>query len=298
MIFYRKILKQAWAITKTNRFLWWYGLLLFSGLSLNVIYTTYRPNSPVNAEQLRVELLSDLVRQPWGLALLVVLGSLWLALYFRAKAGMLLSIKMIIDRQPAAFRSTFALARNFVNRLLGIWIAMQLVAICLGAIITTPVFYLFYIGQAEKATLLGLLGLIVFIPIAFVVSFINTLGPLFSVLFNMPAVQGIRAAIAAINNIWRKLLLFTVILAVIGVIATILALIAAGPFVILSVLSYHTGGQGWVVIPSSLVAIIIFIGCQAVIYTFHQTSWTLFFLELISPEKTEEETVSVPDSAT
>jgi hypothetical protein len=298
MISYRKILKQAWTITKTNRFLWWYGLLLFFGMSLNVWYGAYRPNSPVDSEQLRIALVDSLLDKPWGMTLVVILVGAWLMIYFRAKAGMLLSIKMITERQPASFLLTFGIARNFMSRLVGIWVVLQGVMIVLGAVITTPIFYLFYIGQAGKGGILALLGLLVFLPIAFVISFINTLGPLFLVLFNMPVLQGIRAAVDAISQAWKKLLLFTLILSIISVLASILALAAAAPFVILTVLSYHSGGYSWVVIPSTLVAVAIFLGCQAVISTFHQTSWTLFFLELIGPEKIEEETVSVPDSAT
>lgn len=297
MILYRKILKQAWIITKTNRFLWWYGLLLFFGMSLNVWYGVYRPNSPVDAEQLRITMVDNLLKQPWGIAFVVIVSGIWLMVYFRAKAGILLSIKMIIERQPTSFLLTFRLARNFMARLLGIWAVLQGIMILVGAVITTPIFYLFYIGQVGKAGTLTLIGLLVFLPIAFVASFVNTLGPLFLVLFNMPIVQGIKSAISAISEAWRKLLVFSIILSIISIVASILALAAAAPFVIFAVLSYHSGGHIWVSVPATLIALLIFLAGQAVISTFHQTSWTLFFLELIGSEKIEEETVSVQESA-
>jgi len=298
MISYKKILKQAWAITKTNKFLWWYGLLLFFGMSVNFWYSFPADQAPDNFQAPKVAAIEGFLNQPWSVVVLLALACLWLVIYFRAKAGMILAIKMIAEKQPVSFLTTFALARSFITRLLGVSLFLQLLLGTLSLLIMIPVFYLFSTGATGRGIILGLLGALVFVPSAFLVSFANVLTPMFLVVFNLPVFQGVRAAVSVISEAWRQLLWFSVILAVVGILASILAVIASLPFVILAVLSYHRGGQIFGPILLGAGGLAIFLSFQAVISAFQQTAWVLFFMELVRPEKVEEEAVSVPDSAT
>lgn len=298
MISYKKILKQAWAITKTNRFLWWYGLLLFFGMGLNFSYSLSREETVPKPDAVKIPALEQFLSEPWALVLLLALGCLWLVVYFRAKAGMIIAVKLITEKQPASFLLTFKLARNFLTRLLGVSLFLQVLLGSLSLIIMTPVFYLFSTGATGRGLILAALGALIFIPTAFLVSFANVITPLFLVIFDMPIFQGMRAAVSVITATWRKLLWFTVLLAVIGVLASILAAIASSPFVILAILSYHRGGQIFGSLLCGVGALAVFLSFQAVISAFQQTAWTLFFMELVRPEKIEDEAVPIPDTAT
>ena len=298
MISYRKILKQAWHTTKTNKFLWWYGLLLFFGMTINIGYGFSNDQTAKRIESANVPAIDNFINQPWSGFILIALICLWLFIYFQAKAGAILAVKMITEKQPVSFWLTFGLARNFITRLLGVSLFLQVLLGTLSIVITTPIFYLFSVGSPVRAIILAILGALVFIPVAFLVSFANVISPLFLVIFNMPVFQGIRAAISVITEAWRKLLLFSLLLAGIGILASILGAIASSPFVILAVLSYHREAQILGPVLSGLAGLVVFLSFQAVISAFQQTAWVMFFMELVKPEKIEEETVSVADSAT
>ena len=272
-------------------------MLLFFGGAANFWYSFPKDSSPANWQVPKIPTIDGLLSQPAAVFIILALACLWLIIYFRAKAGVILGIKMITEKQPASFVSTFGLARNFVIRLLGVSLFLQILMGTLSLLIMTPVFYLFSTGATERAIILAVLGALVFIPAAFLVSFANILGPLFLVIFNMPVFLGVRAAISVITEAWGKLLWFSLLLAAIGIVASLLAVIASSPFVVLAVLSYHRGGQIFGPILLGAGGLAIFLSFQAVISAFQQTAWVLFFMELVRPEKIEEETVSVPDSA-
>lgn len=265
-------------------------MLLFFGMGPNFSYGLSRENSAPKLEQF--------LNQPWVIAVLVAAICLWLVIYFRAKAGIILSVKLITEKQPVSFFLTFKLARNFLVRLLSVSLFLQVLLASLSFVILTPIFYLFSTGATGRGLILAGIGALVFIPSAFLVSFANIVTPLFLVIFEMPVFHGLKAAVSVITSAGRKLLWFALILAVIGVLATILAIMASSPFVILAILSYHRGGQIAGSLLCGIVALAVFLSFQAVISAFQQTAWTLFFMELVRPEKIEDETVPIPDTAT
>lgn len=287
-----QILKQAWNLTKTNRFLFWYGLLLFFGQIINFGYNwSSQANLSDKVPRLHLVALENFFNHPWVGWAVLVLVCLWLLIYFRASAGIILAIKSLIDKQPSQPLAPFYFGRFFVTRLLGLVIFLQLILFILGIIISSPVLYLFSIGLTNRAIILGILGLLVAVPFLLLIVFVNIIGPLFIVIYNLPFWAAIKASVNLIVSFWGRLLGFGIVLFGLTLLVLTLAGVSASPFVVLAVISYHKGGlllsNGALFVLGS----IVFLAVGTVLVSFKQAAWIIAFGELVKPQKTEQEEV-------
>src|SRR3989344_5029450 len=107
MVDYQKILRRAWMLTKTNKFLWLFGLFLFLGNLVNIGYV------PPDQQQRMANL------NPWiGLGILVIIIFLFL-LYCRSKAGSILAIRAVLEKKETSFSLAFAQSARFYWREFG-----------------------------------------------------------------------------------------------------------------------------------------------------------------------------------
>lgn len=271
-------------VTKKNKFLWAYGLLLFLGQAFNVSYSV----SSQTQERWRGQ-FNNLFDHEWLVWGLIALSALWLLIYFRARAGIILAVKSLLDREPVQPLAPFYLGRFFVGRMLGLTIILQLGSLILGLLVSTPVIYLFSKGLDNRAMILGLLALLIILPFIFLIVYLNILGSLFVVFYNLPLRASLAAAGSLIGSVWRKLL--AIGLMVLGLRILVLAVAAAvsAPFVIFVKMPYY--------LPVVLAAI-IFLAVGAVFTSFEQAVWVRMFTELVKPQKTEEreESEVVPET--
>ncbi len=279
---YRKILAQAWLLTKTYKFLWAFGLLLFLGQVFNAGYTILSQN------QRLPDSIQNLMERTWVLWLLFVIVCVWLLVYFRARGGVILAIKSLIDREPVRPLAAFYTGRFFVTRLLGLMIALQLITFVFSLLIATPIFYLFTQGLVIRGLILAVLGLAVVVPVAFLIVYLNILGSLFIVIYNMPLRASLAGALNLIAAFWRRLLGLGLLVLGIRILVFITGLILSSPFVILARKEYYSGG--------SLLSFVLLVACGSIIFlaagslltAFEQVVWVRLFGELIKPQKLEE----------
>ncbi len=288
MISYRKILSQAFTTVKLNRFLWWYGLLLFLGTFLNALYLVASDDTIGQNARLNLSAFREWANTPWVMTVLSILLVLWFLLYFRARAGVILSIKMIKDKESPSFLSTFGPGGNFVGRLLGLSVFLQVMTLILSLLISTPISYLFSIGETGKATVLLVFGAMAAVPAAFLIFSIDTLAPIFLVQFSLPVRAAVLATSSLVSLAWRKILGFSLILVAVSLVTLIVAGIITAPFVIFAILSYHNGGSMLIWGPMTLISSIVFLSFGSGFMAFQQTAWVLFFGEIVKPQKFEE----------
>ncbi|OGE80534.1 MAG: hypothetical protein A2660_00950 [Candidatus Doudnabacteria bacterium RIFCSPHIGHO2_01_FULL_45_18] len=265
---FAKIFIQAIRITRANKFLWIFGLLLVSGQLVN--YTLGLE------EKLPIDPILGLV----GLIVLIILN-------FRAKAGLIIAVKAIIEKQDTSLKTSFAFSKLFYQRILAIAILVQLGLLILATLISAPIFFLYDHGYLIRALLLGIFGLGIFIPTMLLGVFINLLSPMFVVLFDLTISEAFRRSFELIMKHWPTLIAF-------GFLLFIVEFIAFSPLVFLGFLAYHSGGLIYIIFGS-----IVFLLMQPLVAVFSQTAWVLAFTDLIKPQKlADPEPVAVPEVIT
>jgi hypothetical protein len=294
MVDYRKIIKQAYEIVKNNKFLWIFGLFLMWGMVFN------SGLSIQNDPEIAAPSLEIFQTHPFwsNLIFLVVLFLIFqlLLLYFRSKAATISTVKAILDKQEVTFKRSFRVGGLFHWRLFGVTLILQLGLFILVLVLSIPVMHLVSIKLFTRAIILGAFGLMIFIPVSVLVSLSDLMAPMFVVLHDFKINESISRSFELVKEFWRTLVVLGIYLIVISLGVTVLGALAAGlassPFVLLSYLAYHRGGfgPGWIYVSAAIcTGGIVFLTVQAALASFNQTAWVLAFLELIKPQKIEEE---------
>jgi hypothetical protein len=262
---YSKIFKQAWEIVKSHKFLWIFGLFLVWGNLFSFIFSNQLSNREpiIISNQLAIFMF----------ALTIVLA----ILFFRAKAGMIAAVQAVIDQQPTSFSLSFAVGRLFFWRLVWLSILMGIILVIVSVIVAMPIMYLISLQLMGRALILGLLGIVILIPLMVVAALIGVLGSMYIVLFDQKIEEAIKNSFNLLSAHWVRLIIFSFFL----FLATLAATLIISPFVILAIMSYH--------IIVAILGSIVFLSLQALVAAWSQAAWVLFFLELIRPQKLEEE---------
>src|SRR3989344_1614459 len=283
MFSYIKILKQAFGIVKTHKFLWIFGLFLVWGYLPNLTYLN-RTKPQLTASQSMLLLI--------GVVIILVL---LVMIYFRARAGLIAATKSIIDKQPLTFEKSWKLGRNTYLRMFQVSLLVQICLSIIFLLLAFPVVYLAAGDFTARALILGLIALIIFLPIWFMATMVNIAAEVFIGIFNLSLSAAIASALDLTLKFWRQL--FGIAFSMFGItlIGTLLSVVPAGLisllFVIFARLAYHNGSA----LPYNLntvtliVSSIVFFFVQAVISVYHQVAWVLTILELSKPQKVEED---------
>lgn len=302
-----KVLKQAYWILRTHPFLWTFGLFLFWGNLINFFIFSVEPTS---RDLVFENHFSSWVANHTALAvflvlLIVITVLILLGLYVRARAGIILSVKNITVNQPYSFAKGFREGRLYFDRILRFVLYITFSNLLLLSILLAPVIYLISIGYVFRSFILGLLGAAVYLPVYLGSVFLLALVPCFIVLYNMNLRPAILSSLDLIRECWAHFLMFFMILFLISaaVLFVVIALSAAimVPFVFLANLFYHTGGSQLSLASTSIglvVAAVVFLIAHATLAAYQQTSWVLYYLELVKPTTSPEaEAEIVPEIA-
>ena len=297
MIEYNKIFRQAYSLTKTHKFLWLFGLFLFWGNVLNLAYTLQGNQGSSSNDFYSNSVVRWLQTHPqasfWILLGFAILLTTFVYLYFRSKIASIIAIKALVEKQETSLSQSLQVSRWFFSRVIGLSIVLNLVWFALTVVVATPILYLFSTGQIGRGSILALLGATIILPTSLVILFLNILGPMFIVCFDLTIGEAVRNSFDLIAKYWPRLTLFGVSLLV-GVLISVIVsvIIALVPFVLLAVLAYHkmTALSNFFLQTITIgLGIIVFLALQSVVVIFQQTSWVLVFLDLVKPEKLEDE---------
>src|SRR5258708_6095512 len=250
MLSYRKIFQQAYRITKSQKFLWIFGLFLTvtdSFFSFDNSTRTY-----------------------WPVFLITIVS---LFLYLRAKAGLIIAIKAILDKQETNFTKAFKVSRLFFYQLFGTFIITGLSFIVLAGLIGGPIIFMFLNHYIYRGWFLASLGILIFIPLAILLGLINVLAPLFVVIYDLKIKEALNRAFELASKFWPQLIGFGFILLLLNLPALFFSGIMVG------------WRGGWAV---TMLISVILLAWQSAVVVFTQTVWVLVFLDLVKGQKTEE----------
>lgn len=283
MFLYSKILKQAYWIVKKHKFLWIFGLFLVWGYLPNLTYLHKTgPRTIAGGEA-------------WLAAASVVVFVVLILIYFRARAGLIIATKGVLDKQDMNFFKAWNLGKKSYLKMFQVSLLVQIGLTIVFLVLTIPVIYLATAGLEPRAVILGLAALLIFLPIWFVATMVNIAAQVFIGLYNFRLSGAIAAALDLVLKRWRQMFgvaFFMFSLAFLGMILSIVpaGLISLG-VVFFGQLSYHNGSTlpYGLNITNLIVSIIVFFFVQAFICVYHQVAWVLTILDLTKPPKVEEE---------
>ncbi|HEV8601249.1 MAG TPA: hypothetical protein VGQ87_01475 [Patescibacteria group bacterium] len=306
MAVYSKIFKQAYFLTRKHKFLWTFGLFLVWDALFFLSFIFSNPDKNQNTQQHQQVQAWLTARPSFTLAFaagLLVLFAVFILLYFRARAGLIMTVKGILDKQQVSFKKGFKLSKLFYLRLFGSSIILTACLILTFIVLAVPVAYLWSLGFLFRASLLGFFALLIFVPISFIASLVNVLSPMFIVQYDLTIEESIKQSLNLVGKLWLKLLAFHVLLTIAVWTALFACLfvvfLLSLPVVLLSSFFYDKLGAffGALTVGTGMTVIgIIFLTMLAGIAVFYQTSWVLAFQELVKPEAQDEtEAVSLPE---
>lgn len=290
---YTQILKDAWEVTWKNRYLWWFGLLIFLSGG-GGMFSSSDSHKKEDYQQ-----IMDFIQAHQQIIIIIgcVVFLIWLAfliLSFIGRGALIKSIQKNLEAKTSNFKSGFQDGKKYFWKVLSIGMLAALFVIAAMLIFIVPISLLF----ANEAFILGgimiLVAITVLIPVIFLISFSQTYGLLYAVMTNLGIWDSLEKGYELIiKNVGPSILMALIILAiniVIGILSFIAMILLAIPFAILGVLFFLLFKMAGAIFIGCLaiVAFIIFILLVgSVTKVFFQTIWILFFKEIAKAEEKE-----------
>ncbi|OGE74014.1 MAG: hypothetical protein A3I07_03710 [Candidatus Doudnabacteria bacterium RIFCSPLOWO2_02_FULL_42_9] len=285
MIPYAKIFRQAIEITRNNKFLWIFGppaiasliislklaQALRAGLFLSLATTFIVPEDEPTINNI----------SPWiFIAVLII----FLVIYFRCKAALMIAIKSIIDQKEITIAKAFKPSQQYFLQLMGVYFMIQVAIGLLGMVMYLPIRSMFDAGNTYAAVSFTVVGLLIFIPFALAAVLYNVIVPMFIVIFGLKYNEALKRTSELLSKHWQTLLVVGFLM----FLPQLLILLASLSIVFFQDLPYHMIGLAGIIGTGLLLLL-----AHAILAVFQQAVWVLTFLELVRPQKFEEEVPEV-----
>lgn len=294
------LFKRAAQIVWQNRFLLWFGVLIALGSPGSFNFSGSENNFVEKSGEAR-----NFLESHWQFILAIaiaffVVGIILFLISLIGKAGLIKSVNAIIQNQKTSFGKGWREGKQYLKKLFGLSLLVALVFFVLILVLIIPVIYLVITQSYIGAILVGLLAIAILVPLAFIISITKILAEFYIVLSDLRIWSAIEAGYnLLLKNILNNIV-FSLLLAVVGIIAGFCFLTIIGISLLVLVPSgilFHALGSFAfaaflaVAIPLFLV-LLLFV--SSIFLTYKTTAWTLFFQE-IAGAKTEEETEKAAD---
>lgn len=262
MLPYNKIIRQAWMLAKTHRFLSTFGLFLVLGNILSYI------------DQEQVERLPQLQEYWWLIA--VVATIIWMVVYFQMKTGLIIAIKALIDKQHTSFGKGLKASRFFYVRVLGSSLLLEISLGLLAFVIINPILSF----SGTQSLILMIIGAAILIPVTILIALMQVLAPLYIAIFDLTIKEALDRSYELAAKYWSQLVVLGIFLLAIQFGSLFLSIFVVGLV------------SDWV---AKTAIILGFMPLFALIAVFQQATWVLGFLELVRPQKMEEPAAEAPE---
>ncbi|MFA5776924.1 MAG: hypothetical protein WC906_00545 [Parcubacteria group bacterium] len=305
---YLEIIKKSWKITWENKYLWWFGLLLFLGGGTRFNFpgnSEWSKKAGENEEQFR-----NFLNQHWqlvaGFIVFVVMMCLALIiLKLIAKAGLIKALDKVEKKLSVNFKEGFREGKKYFWKILAIGLILGFFIFVLLVVLAIPITLLFSARAFVLGAFSAFFALAIFIPLVVLASFIGKYSIYYVVLSNL----GIKASIENGYQIFRKNIIPSIVMALFFIpinialfILIVTALLSIGTvFLLVGIVLYFTLAKIGVVIAVSLgifVFIVILFLANSIFQVFCQTTWFLFFREIATVKEEEKIKEVAPEKST
>jgi len=304
---YIAIIKEAWQITWKNKYLWWFGLFvaLSGGIGSNFSSGWKKENG---WEEDAKQKISDWAALYWewlvlGLILLILLMIVFSILNVWGRSALVVSLGRITAKEPVQepmnFKAGMKEGKKFFWPILGLNLFLFGIGAATLIILGTPIAILFYLKAYWTGVFLASGGLIIFILLVILFSFLQKFGIIYLILGKVSFWSAFENAYALFRrNFWPSIIMGIIfiplgLLAGLAALAFILAVLLI--FLIPGLLAYFLMGK-WAIIALIILGMLILIAgilaINSVYAVLAQTIWILFFRQIALP-KEEEKVVEV-----
>lgn len=286
---YKKVLQRALSLTVSQKWLWFLGVLLSSSSILNFL-------NPGQAETQRRA--AELLTRPSGLLLAAGFFIVLVTLQVLAKAALLWAAGQLTLTQPpllrrasrrrVGFRAALVSGKAYFWRVLAIQAVTLLSSAVLFLLLLGPAFYFFSLGAEFQAVIMLVLGLLIFVPVIFVLTFLYLFGPIFAVVFEQTVWPALGLALGLVRKKIAECLGLAIILWAIGL-GLLLLMSFSMLLVSFSASAFSPAGFAAVLLLNLLVILIF----QSAFAVYYHLTWVLAVRDWVSTLRDAEPAVAV-----
>lgn len=221
---YFEILKKAYELILKHRWLWVFGVFVGSATGLNFGSLNFLLPFPSPRRFVRLE-------DYWGRLNIWAVAHQQAFLFLAAGIVLLLILLVIISNlsktalvwatprlaegadsagrtKPPNWQNSISAAEKYVWRIIVLQILVSAALLALLLIFLIPIFHLFSAGAVGKGVVLGLLGVVLFVPASIVLSFVHLYGPIFIVLYHLPIYEAVQYSFNLfVDKLWESVIL-------------------------------------------------------------------------------------------
>jgi hypothetical protein len=302
---YGSLIKEAWQITWKNKYLWWFGLLVaLSGGAGSNFSSNWEEKSGWEEEAKQKFSAWAVIYWEWILLGLILLGLLlivFLILNAWGRGALVASLGRIAakDKELLNFKAGMKIGKKFFWPILGLNFFLFGTSIATLIILGTPIAILFYLKAYWVGAFLACGGLLIFVLLIILISFLQKFGIIYLVLGKVSFWPALENAYLLFRRNLLPSLIVGIIFIPLGLLAGLIALMFLLTclliFLIPGLLAYFLMGELTVIILAVFGMLLLLVGVLAInsIYAvFAQAIWILFFRQIALP-KEEEKVVEV-----
>jgi membrane protein implicated in regulation of membrane protease activity len=299
---YLKIFRDAWKITWTNRFLWWFGFFLLASGGANFNYFSSgneKSSQDWQAFTEKIHLQEFLAKHfaliVIGIIALIILCLIFFVLNFISRGALIKSTQKILKNEPANFKTGLKDGKKYFGKIFSIFFFSGLaVAVCI-VMLAIPITILFVAKSYIIAIILAIFALIILIPLLILAKYIQAYASFYVVLADLKPWLAVENAYA----LFKKNILASIIMSLLFIPLGILSffiLIAIALAVLLIfgliglVLFFAFKETGAII--ALVLGLIVFIPAVFLFFsifsTFSEVAWVLFFHVIATPKEKEK----------
>jgi hypothetical protein len=302
---YGSLIKEAWQIAWKNKYLWWFGLMMTfsSGAGSNFSSSSnWKGNN--GWEEDAKQKIFDWAALYWewvalGLILLVLLAIAFLILNIWGRGALVASLGKITAKEPAQepanFKAGIREGKKFFWPILGLNLFLFGIGLAALIILGLPIAILFYLKAYWVGAFLALGGVLIFILLAILFSYLQKFGIIYLVLGKVSFWSALENAYWLLRRNLLPSLIMGIIFIPLGLLAGLAALMFMLAclliFLIPGLLAYFLLGK-WAIILLAILGIIILLAgmlaINSVYAVFAQALWILFFRQIALPKEEEK----------
>ena len=298
---YFDILKNAFLVTWKNKFLWFFGFLVFLGSfgsNLNM-----NNGSAIVEQGKKIKIISTLIQNNPNLftALSFILVLIIIALFLLriiAVAGIVKSVNNVNLYRQLSVVAILKEAKKYLWRLLLLEFLVGIVLVLVTLVLATPVLYLFALNAKLLASCALVAAIVIIVPLIILAYYLHRYASFYIILANEKLGMSLESAYAIFaKNIKESLVmgLLTIVTSFLSLAVIIFSFVfLAIVFAPLSLIAYlifaETGAMVFLII-AILLCIIVFCAIFSLYESFLQAAWLLFFQQ-IALEKHKEKKIS------
>jgi MFS family permease len=302
---YLEIIRRAWAITWSNKYLWWFGFFVAltssTGNFLNFSNRQNSDNSQMGQHFLDfVDQHASLVIA--GIIVAILIFIILLVLRLIGRGALIRSIEKNSNGEKADFSSGIKDGRKYFWKIFWISFLLQAAVMVIILLMVTPIVFLFATKSYILGGLLALAGFIIMIPLIILAFFMQNYSTIYVVLGDLSITEALENGYTLFRRNILSGILMALVFIPIGILVVTSALFLffflAIIFLVIGIIAFlifSKIGAGIVLALAIILFLIIMLGLRSIYETFSQAVWILFFHEIAKPKVTETVSETIPE---